>query len=183
MFSRNEAARFLSRSVQLLLLFEKIYQHYLSRLDISLFPAPYRNAIRNILYTVNVFEKERSSMIEKGNNLSTREVAVFMHRLFAVHKSGQLLKCWSDFFLFEACLSIAVTSQKAGFVPARFIDKGIRLTNFFHPFIKDLVKNSMHIEKNVFVLTGPNMSGKSTLLRSMSLCIYLARLGLPEVLR
>jgi DNA mismatch repair protein MutS len=179
LFSRKEAARFLSKSVQLLLLFEKIYQHYLSRLDVSEFPAHYRGSIRNIVDTVSLFEKERLSLIEKGNNLSTREVARFMHQLFAVFKSGQLLTCWSDFFLFEAYLSIAVTAQRAGFVPARFIDKGIRLTNFFHPFIKDPVKNSMHIEKNVFVLTGPNMSGKSTLLRSMSLCIYLSRLGLP----
>jgi DNA mismatch repair protein MutS len=179
LFSRKEAARFLSRSIQLLLLFEKIYQHYLSRLDLSEFPSPYRDSIRNIVYTVSVFEKERLSLIEKGNNLSTREVAGFMHKLYAVFKSGQLLKCWSDFFLFEAWLSIAVTAQKEGFVPAQFIDKGIRLTNFFHPFIKDPVKNSIHIEKNVLVLTGPNMSGKSTLLRSISLCIYLARLGLP----
>lgn len=179
LFSRKEAARFLSRSIQLLLLFEKIYQHYLSRIDLSEFPAQYREPIRNILYVVSVFEKERSLLIEKGNNLSTREVAGFMHKLYAVFKSGQLLKCWNDFFLFEAYLSIAVIAQKSGFVPAQFIDKGIRLTNFFHPFIKDPVKNSMHIEKNVFVLTGPNMSGKSTLLRSISLCIYLARLGLP----
>jgi DNA mismatch repair protein MutS len=179
MFSRKDAAQLLSRSVQLLLLFEKIYQHYLSKLDLSLFPSPYRDPIRNIVYTVSVFEKERSSLIEKGNNLSTKEVAGFMHKLYALFKSGQLLQCWSDFFVFEAWLSIAVTAQKAGFVPAHFIDKGIRLTSFFHPFIKDPVKNSMHIEKNVFVLTGPNMSGKSTLLRSISLCIYLARLGLP----
>lgn len=179
MFSRKDAAWLLSKSVQLLLLFEKIYQHYLSRLDISLFPSQYRDPIRNILDTVSVFEKERSSLIEKGHNLSTREVAGFMHKLYALFKRGQLLTCWSDFFLFEAYLSIAVTAQKAGFVPAHFIDKGIRLTNFFHPFIKDPVKNSIHIEKNVFVLTGPNMSGKSTLLRTISLCVYLARLGLP----
>lgn len=179
MLSRKETARLLSKSVQLLLLFEKIYQHYLSRLELSLFPSQYREPIRNILYTVSVFEKERLSLIEKGHNLSTREVAGFMYKLFEVYKSGQLLKCWEGFFLFEAYLSIAVTAQKAGFVPAQFIDKGIRLTNFFHPFIKDPVKNSMHIEKNVFVLTGPNMSGKSTLLRSISLCVYLARLGLP----
>jgi DNA mismatch repair protein MutS len=179
LFSRNEATRLLSKSVQLLLLFEKIYQHYLSRLDVSLFPAQYREQIRNIADTVSVFEKDRALLIEKGHNLSTRAVAGFMHRLFAVFKSGKLLKCWNDFFLFEAYVSIAVTAQKAGFVPAHFIDKGIRLTNFFHPFIKDPVKNSIHIEKNVFVLTGPNMSGKSTLLRSISLCIYLARLGLP----
>jgi DNA mismatch repair protein MutS len=51
LFSRKEAAQFLSKSVQLLLLFEKIYQHYLSRLDVSEFPAHYRESIRNIVDT------------------------------------------------------------------------------------------------------------------------------------
>lgn len=178
-FSQKERERLLSKSVQLILLFENIYQRYFSNLDISLFPSHYRESIRNLTYAVTAFEKERLSLIEKGNNISTGEVAAFMYKLFAFYKNGQLLKWWSEFFLFEAYLSIAVTSQKAGFFPAHFIEKGIRLTGLFHPFITNPVKNSIHIDKNVFVLTGPNMSGKSTLLRSISLCIYLARLGFP----
>lgn len=179
LFSNQEKLRLLSRAIQILILFDKIYHHYLSSLDISGFPAPYRVAIRNIADTVSAFEKERSILIEKGNDLSTSEVAGFMHKLFVMHKSGQLLTCWHNLFLFEAWLSIAVTAHKVGLFPAQFTDKGIRLTNFFHPFIKNPVKNSIHFNKNVLVLTGPNMSGKSTLLRAISLCIYLARLGLP----
>jgi DNA mismatch repair protein MutS len=160
-------------------LFEKIYQHYLKGLDINLFPAPYRESINAITDTTSIFEKERFSLIEKGHNISIKEIAVFMYKLYAAYRSGQLLACWRNFFLFEAYLSIAVTAQKAGLVPAQFIDKGIHLTGFFHPFIKNPVKNSIRIDKNVLVLTGPNMSGKSTMLRSISLCVYLAKLGLP----
>jgi DNA mismatch repair protein MutS len=178
-FSRKKREQQLSKSIQLLRLFEKIYHHYCSHLDINQFPVAYKSSIRKIIDTIGVFEKEWSLLIKKGNNLSISEVAAFMDRLYALFKSGQLLKCWSEFFLFEAYLSIAVTAQKANLVPAHFIDKGIHLTNFFHPFIKHPVKNSIHLEKNVLVLTGPNMSGKSTLLRSISLCIYMARLGLP----
>jgi DNA mismatch repair protein MutS len=178
-FSRKKRAQLLSKSIQLLRLFEKISKHYCARLDINQFPAAYKRSIRNITDTISVFEKDWTLLIKKGNNLSISEVAGFMHRLYTLFKSGQLLKCWSEFFLYEAYLSIAVTAQKANLVPAHFIDKGIHLTNFFHPFIKHPVKNSIHLEKNVLVLTGPNMSGKSTLLRSISLCIYLARLGVP----
>lgn len=179
LLSRKIHTRLLSKSVQALLLFEKIYNHYLKGLDISLFPAAWKESIRVMTDTVNVFANDRSSLIEKGHNISSREVALFMHKLYAVYKSGRLLEFWENLFLFEAYLSIAITSQKAGFVPAQFIDKGIHLTGMFHPFIKNPVKNTIHIDKNVIVLTGPNMSGKSTLLRSVSLCIYLARLGLP----
>jgi DNA mismatch repair protein MutS len=118
-------------------------------------------------------------LIKKGNTLSSGDLAGFIHRLYGLFKSGQLLKCWSEFFLFEAYLSIATIAGKAGFVPAQFIEKGISLNNFFHPLIKNPVKNSIHINKNILVLTGPNMSGKSTLLRAISICLYLARLGLP----
>ncbi len=179
LFSRRRKEQLLSRSIQLLLLFEKIYRHYFSGIDLNQFPASYKQSIRDIIEPISAFEKEWSLLIENGNNLSLSTVAGFMQRLYTLFKSGQLLKCWSEFFLFEAYLSIAVTAQKANFVPAQFIDKGIYLTNFFHPLIKHPVKNSIHIEKNVLVLTGPNMSGKSTLLRSISLCVYLARLGLP----
>jgi DNA mismatch repair protein MutS len=178
-FSRKDREWFLSRSVQILLLFEKIYQHYFYSLDVSVFPSPYRDSVRNLIDLVSAFAKERASLIEKGNYLSGGEVAGFLQKLFVLNKDGRLVTWWHAFFLFEAYLSIAVTSKKSGFVPARFIDKGIRLTGLFHPFIKNPVKNNIHIDKNVFVLTGPNMSGKSTLLRSISLCVYLARLGLP----
>jgi DNA mismatch repair protein MutS len=178
-FSNKKAGPLLSKSMQVLFLFERIYQHYLKDLNVNFFPVRYKESIYTITDIVVSFTKERALLIEQGHNMSVKEVTRFMQKLFEVHKSNRLFLCWQNFFAFEAYLSIAITAQKAGLTPARFIDRGIKLTNFFHPLIKRPVKNSIDIDKKVIILTGPNMSGKSTLLRSISLSIYLARLGLP----
>ena len=179
MLSGKETDRLRSRSAQLLILFEKIFQHYFTNIDIGLFPVHYKDSLRSITDILTHFQKERKAFLDKGNNLSTREIAEFMHRLYALYIKGALKKFWNDFFLFEAYLSISTTSQNAGLTTAKFNENGIHITGLFHPLIKHPVKNSLHLDKNTFILTGPNMSGKSTLLRSVSLCIYLARLGLP----
>jgi DNA mismatch repair ATPase MutS len=51
----------------------------------------------------------------------------------------------------------------------------------FHPFLPEPVKNSFEFtdHSNVCFLTGPNMSGKSTFLKTMGLLVYLSHLGLP----
>lgn len=51
----------------------------------------------------------------------------------------------------------------------------------FHPFLNNPVSNSFSFNSNktLCFLTGPNMSGKSTFLKSIGLIIYLAHLGFP----
>jgi DNA mismatch repair ATPase MutS len=43
----------------------------------------------------------------------------------------------------------------------------------------DCVTNTVRISDELLVLTGPNMSGKSTLLRSLTAAAILAHAGLP----
>ncbi len=52
------------------------------------------------------------------------------------------------------------------------------LEGFYHPLVKNSVRNNLTANKNVILLTGPNMSGKSTLLKAVSLCVYLGHTGL-----
>ncbi|HYQ58223.1 MAG TPA: hypothetical protein VEP89_12860 [Draconibacterium sp.] len=51
----------------------------------------------------------------------------------------------------------------------------------FHPFLDEPVKNSFNFinESNLCFLTGPNMSGKSTFLKTLGLIIYVSHLGFP----
>lgn len=51
----------------------------------------------------------------------------------------------------------------------------------FHPFLASPVKNSFSFnqESNLCFVTGPNMSGKSTFLKTMGLMIYLSHVGFP----
>ena len=51
----------------------------------------------------------------------------------------------------------------------------------FHPFLTSPVKNSFlfNQESNLCFVTGPNMSGKSTFLKTVGLMIYLSHVGFP----
>lgn len=51
----------------------------------------------------------------------------------------------------------------------------------FHPFLDSPATNSFSFESNssLCFLTGPNMSGKSTFLKTMGLMIYLSHIGFP----
>lgn len=52
---------------------------------------------------------------------------------------------------------------------------GFKIINGAHPLIKDVVKNSIVVDNKGIVLTGTNMSGKSTFLRMIGLNIILAQ--------
>lgn len=48
-----------------------------------------------------------------------------------------------------------------------------------HPCVKNCVPNDININKNkTIILTGPNMGGKSTYIRTIGVCCYLAHLGM-----
>jgi DNA mismatch repair protein MutS len=85
---------------------------------------------------------------------------------------------WDEFFLFEAWFSIAKAHIKYKFCFPVITDGQFTLTDFYHPLVKSPVKNSLVSQSNVLLLTGPNMAGKSTLLKAISICVYLAHLGL-----
>ena len=61
-------------------------------------------------------------------------------------------------------------------------DLVIKAENLAHPLIKkeNLVANNFTINKeNIFIITGANMAGKSTFLRTISLFIVMGNTGLP----
>ncbi|MCB9466511.1 MAG: hypothetical protein H6682_22640 [Candidatus Eisenbacteria bacterium] len=51
----------------------------------------------------------------------------------------------------------------------------------FHPFLEEPVRNEVHLgsEHGFLFLTGPNMAGKTTLMKALGLAVYMAHLGLP----
>jgi ABC-type multidrug transport system ATPase subunit len=57
----------------------------------------------------------------------------------------------------------------------------IDIKGLFHPLVNDAVSNDFLIDRrnNLCFLTGANMSGKSTFLKSFGIAVYLAHIGFP----
>ena len=61
----------------------------------------------------------------------------------------------------------------------------IEIKGLHHPCIRKAVANDLSItrQKNIFFLTGANMAGKSTLMKSFGIAVYMAHMGLPVAAR
>lgn len=51
----------------------------------------------------------------------------------------------------------------------------------YHPHVEQAIPNDLHLDKknNILFLTGANMAGKSTLMKSIGIALYLGHMGFP----
>ncbi len=85
----------------------------------------------------------------------------------------------------DALCSLSIVSEKEKLVRPRFNhDRLIDIKNGFHPVINivnkgEYVKNDIYMDDkvNTLLITGPNMSGKSTYMRQLAIIIIMAQMG------
>ncbi|HEY4208511.1 MAG TPA: DNA mismatch repair protein, partial [Puia sp.] len=89
-------------------------------------------------------------------------------------------------FIYELDVNIAVgkVAQAKGFSYAQALPPNnnvLSVTGLYHPCIDGAIGNSITLKQNsnVLFLTGANMAGKSTLMKSVGIGLYLAHMGFP----
>lgn len=119
----------------------------------------------------------------KGGAFSFMQVSHFDHLIRSQHLE-KIKALVESTYLLDAYCSIAEATKAHGLGFPQFSEADepqLKLTAFFHPFLKHPVKNDFQIEdhKNLCFVSGANMAGKSTFLKSVALSVYLAHLGFP----
>ena len=100
-------------------------------------------------------------------------------------KSGRSLGRWVDTVAeLEGLASLAIIHMDHpawGFPEITAESSGIVAVNMGHPLLENSVCNDLSMEKGsgILLITGSNMSGKSTLLRTMGINLVLAYAGAP----
>lgn len=87
-------------------------------------------------------------------------------------------------YLCDVYISVAETASSRGFVPAEVLpaeDNVLELKGVFHPALTSPVANDVKVsgDSNVIFLTGANMAGKSTFMKTFGIAVFLAHLGFP----
>lgn len=163
--------------IQTLSLFNRMYEAYFKNIDITLFPGELQSGLINVKHVFKDLEVVNySSSISKKlrkNRASLAKMKVINDKVSA----GKMTEFWNTIFLFEAYLSIARAIRRYNMQFPVFNTDTLLLEEFYFPLIKNPVKNNLKLTPGVTLLTGPNMSGKSTVLRSLGLSVYLAHLG------
>ncbi|AYB31971.1 MutS-related protein [Chryseolinea soli] len=100
----------------------------------------------------------------------------------AMHqKAEQLLMCIHELDVYIAVSGVA-RERKFSYASAHPSDQiTLHAVNLRHPSLNKGVPNTISLrrDKNMIFLTGANMAGKSTLMKSIGISIYLGHIGFP----
>lgn len=94
---------------------------------------------------------------------------------------AKLIPCYTDIGHIDVLICFANVSLSHKFNKPNIVSKKgiIELKGSFHPLLdgSHFISNDLVINKNIVGLTGPNYSGKSTLLTQIGITVYLSQIG------
>ncbi|MBV4357514.1 MutS-related protein [Pinibacter aurantiacus] len=176
LFNSPSRARLISGAIQLGHVLKTMDERYFTTLKVDFFPQAYGLEMSGALGFLNSLRSFYSVEGFTTGNLPRRKYLLFLKQV-AMHVTEMEL-FWKFFFRFDAYVSIAGTMESKGFCVPVFQDWGIAIDDVFHPFLEKPVRNSISSKAGIILLTGANMSGKSTFLKAISMCVYLGHLGI-----
>jgi DNA mismatch repair ATPase MutS len=123
-----------------------------------------------------------SELCRKGIKPGFREVCYF-DSILRRRLKPVLIKVVAAMYDLDALLSMAKITDELGFCFPEISEEEsmtLKAEGLYHIFLKNPVKCDIAIgnEKNFLFLTGPNMAGKTTFLKSLGVAVYLAHLGM-----
>jgi len=144
--------------------------------------SPYHDRVLDLR---NFFSARRMEEIlrEDAQTLSVLKIASYDH-LLKKRYAGEMemvMGCLAELDLYIAVSDVA-RARNFSYAVARPKDENIfRARSLRHPGLEKAVGNSLSLDKdiNMLFLTGANMAGKSTFMKSFGIGVYLAHMGFP----
>lgn len=135
-------------------------------------------AIQGILY-LPVFESALSIKGKPGF-AQTADLDI----TFRFRYREEIQKLLQRLYHLDLYMSIAKVARERNFAFANALPGHtlrVQLERVFHPGVPKAVPNNIRInpDGNVIFLTGANMAGKSTFMKSLSIAMFLAHMGFP----
>lgn len=158
-------------------------KNFLISLDLSLVECDFFKLSQEILSLLEENDLSRICLTINNQKLSYEEVVRF-DLFFRFNRYVVVEKILN--YIYQLDLYIAISSvaneHRFSFPSLCLSDEQImEIEEFYHPLIKGAKGNNLKLKQSVHTLflTGANMAGKSTFMKSLGITIYLAHLGLP----
>lgn len=121
---------------------------------------------------------------EKGNQQLSLLKIVKYDNLLRLELREEMATLLQVIYQLDVYIAVSGVAKAKGFTYARALSKEahcITLKDCRHPGIEKAVANSVSLQQqsNVVFLTGANMAGKSTFMKSFAIAVYLAHMGFP----
>ena len=131
--------------------------------------------------------KEREDAILHAEERATRlETEIFLSLLERIQSYlPKLQKLANGIAMIDALYSFSIVSSHSGYVCPEFEVGEILIEEGRHPILDVIMKerryvsNTLKLDRNtnIWIITGPNMGGKSTFMRQCALIVLMAQMG------
>lgn len=105
-------------------------------------------------------------------------------KLFRKTYKSELMDFTQTIYILDAFISISKVANEQGLTTPEYVDSStpkLSIQDLHHPLVPNAVPCNIEMteENNLCFLTGANMAGKSTFLKSLGVAIYISHLGFP----
>lgn len=170
-FSKKLKLQIESKLIQIISVFSKI-EYFLSKINRDDFPPKYYKEILYMLNFLSIFNLKEYN----NKNLKINDIIFLSKKI--ISKKNDFFYFFDKLLEFEVYTSISTSIIRNNFIFPTFSENEVIFEGLYHPLLDNPISNDISFYKNVIILTGPNMSGKSTFLKSLFINIYLGHLGL-----
>ena len=144
---------------------------------------PYGAEVERILTLLNSRELELIFTDHGKGKISSGKIVEY-DNILRFQQRGLLEKILQHIYQLDVYSSIARVAEERGYSFATALKRDanrLELQGVYHPLLHKPVANSLEMtpDSNIVFLTGANMGGKSTFMKSLSIAMYLAHLGFP----
>jgi DNA mismatch repair ATPase MutS len=138
------------------------------------------HAVKNILADQRL---QWLSSARKVKQLSLLQMGRFHHLLLHVLRNEMEDVLQAAYFL-DVCIAVSKVAVARGFSYAQALPQEancFHTSALHHPGLDKAVPNPVRFDQNenLLFLTGANMAGKSTLMKSFGIAVYMAHMGFP----
>jgi DNA mismatch repair ATPase MutS len=169
----------LCKTIELL----NVFSDFISKLQQQDAENPYQEEIRTIK---NILSDKRLQWLSSERGIRKIPLAKLIRYDNTLRSAMyEEMRTISDvIYNLDVCIAVSGVANAKGFAYPQAFPKEknvFAVTGLFHPGLAKAVANSIsvHQHSNVIFLTGANMAGKSTFMKSFGISFYLAHMGFP----
>lgn len=162
--------------IQLILFLQQHYTLISTFIDTDTFPDPYKSEINSLKKYFQNFELDFFSTRIRERKFKIAHIVAIQKKINELQET-ETNDFFNRLFTFESLLSISISIHKRGFTFPCIGDPVFSIKGVYHPLLPEPIRNNISLDKQVVLITGPNMAGKSTFLKAIALSVYLGHLG------
>lgn len=166
------------KSVQVMFFFERLEAFYFPLPEGIEFPEDFQEKVDRIQRVLSRLKIKRGVEAVHKDRFGDFHASMLLKELQDMKHRRHLEQFWEAFYEFEMYWSLAKGIVAQGLRFPEFREGPVSLEGFYHPLVAGAVRNDFTSGPNIVLLTGPNMGGKSTAMKSIGLCVMLGHLGL-----